>query len=1064
MHRALRLLLLAVGALVAIPAQASADTLLSQTVTAAQTGSATCAARPAGGPSIVQRRVAVPVAGMVNAKLNAGSGDWDVAIFEARNGRVVSSSAAFGANELAGGFVSGASEVIVQACRRKGDSRSAQLQVTNVAVPSNAAPEKASLLKVNTPTRADKARLQTLGLDLTEHAGHDYIEVLAYGTADRRRLREAGFTYTVETDDLVKADVKRAVADRAFARQTQRSNLPSGRDGYRRLGEVEAELKALAERYPNLVRPLTLQNKSVEGRDVLGIEVTDNAQNVADGKPVFLQMGVHHAREWPSGEMPMEFANDLVKGFGSNERITNLLKRARVIFVPVVNVDGFNVSREATFDLLNDPAYDQIPDKDLSETAQALAQNSYLIDPFFNYKRRNCRVVDGQSAPPGACTQPQFRTSGVAPTRNYGGFWGGPGASFLPQFDTYRGPDPFSEPETRNIQALVSSRQVTGLITNHTFSNLILRPPGIRAQGPTPDEPAYKALGDEMAKQNGYFNDFSYGLYDTSGTTEDWSYFATGGFGFTFEIGPDDVEQNCGGFHPRYECVIRHYTTGQDNGGGGNREAYLIALEHAADASKHSTLTGKVPRGVTLRVKKDFLTETSPVRTTESDIVDGGPSPTEPKRRFKDELNTTMTPGGDGRFTFSINPSTRPVVAANRYRTVSETPTRTVEFSKDKQTTPNPSGENYTPASYEDETFDIRPDEQGQTLIVTLQGLGADDYDIELFRRDATGLKSVGTSAGLPALPEEIVLEDPQAGQYVLRVYNFLAAAPYTARAEVYGLGPEVVKAGSKEAWTFTCEVDGQIIASRKISIDRGQRQDLKEPCGENAEEVVAAARGARSGSGVCASAAGFRSTRVKPVSRRRKVRFGFARRVPNAATVEVFQVSQGRKIIKNRRVATFRNRLKTFTWDGTRGNGKKMRDGVFFVRYRIKGAKIREDFRRATLVRKRGKFSVRKPYYKPKSCGLLYSVKLGRPVFGGSNRKSLSVVYRVRRRSNVRIVVRRGKKVVRTFRKTRQRRLRTHRVFVGAKQARRRGMYKVTITAKSGRRTVRRTLYAERL
>ena len=39
-----------------------------------------------------------------------------------------------------------------------------------------------------------------------------------------------------------------------------------------------------------------------------------------------------------------------------------------------------------------------------------------------------------------------------------------------------------------------------------------------------------------MAKQNGYFTQKGFELYDTTGTTEDWSYNATGGFGFTFEI------------------------------------------------------------------------------------------------------------------------------------------------------------------------------------------------------------------------------------------------------------------------------------------------------------------------------------------------------------------------------------------------------------------------------------------------------------------------------------------------------------------------------------------------
>ena len=54
------------------------------------------------------------------------------------------------------------------------------------------------------------------------------------------------------------------------------------------------------------------------------------------------------------------------------------------------------------------------------------------------------------------------------------------------------------------------------LITNHTFSNLLLRPPGDPAQGPSFDEPVYKALGRAMAAENGYRNQPSYRLYDTT--------------------------------------------------------------------------------------------------------------------------------------------------------------------------------------------------------------------------------------------------------------------------------------------------------------------------------------------------------------------------------------------------------------------------------------------------------------------------------------------------------------------------------------------------------------------
>ena len=100
-------------------------------------------------------------------------------------------------------------------------------------------------------------------------------------------------------------------------------------------------------RYPSLARPITLNNRSVLGRDVNGVEISANAHNTADGKPVFLIMGVHHAREWPSGEHTLEFAYDLLESYGRDARATRLLESTRTIVVPVVNPDGFTISREA---------------------------------------------------------------------------------------------------------------------------------------------------------------------------------------------------------------------------------------------------------------------------------------------------------------------------------------------------------------------------------------------------------------------------------------------------------------------------------------------------------------------------------------------------------------------------------------------------------------------------------------------------------------------------------------------------------------------------------------------
>ena len=79
-----------------------------------------------------------------------------------------------------------------------------------------------------------------------------------------------------------------------------------------------------------------------------------------------------------------------------------------------------------------------------------------------------------------------------------------------------------------------------------------------------------------MTAQNGYANIHGWELYDTTGTTEDWSYNATGGYGYTFEIGPNE-------FHPPFAQVVDEYLGAGAYAGKGNREAYLMAFEEAVD-------------------------------------------------------------------------------------------------------------------------------------------------------------------------------------------------------------------------------------------------------------------------------------------------------------------------------------------------------------------------------------------------------------------------------------------------------------------------------------------------
>ncbi len=336
--------------------------------------------------------------------------------------------------------------------------------------------EKVQVVHVLAKSQADRTKVNELGLDTTEHGDDTGVEVILHGKSDAAKLRAAGFTWRVEDADLAATMRQARAADQAYAAAVAESGLPSGSTSYRTLDEINAELDQLAKDYPKLVRKITLPNLSVEGRQVRGIEITTNAANVDDGKPVFLMMGAHHAREWPSVEHSMEFAYDLLTNNGSDARTTNIVANSRTIIVPVVNVDGFHISRSA-----------------------APLGNFSRFD--YEMKRKNCSISAFTTAAflGGTCAaNPAGRERGTDPNRNYPGFWGGPGASTNYRSDTYRGDAPGDTPEVDNIKQLISSRQVTNLITNHTYSNLVLRPPSLLSTGYSPDEPAYKALGASM--------------------------------------------------------------------------------------------------------------------------------------------------------------------------------------------------------------------------------------------------------------------------------------------------------------------------------------------------------------------------------------------------------------------------------------------------------------------------------------------------------------------------------------------------------------------------------------
>jgi len=533
--------------------------------------------------------------GSVAAVLSGARGsDWDLALFDARTGRRLDASLAPDMNEVAQAFVRKGQTLLIQACRVHGSASSARLTISPVALPAKA----------------------------------------------NAALRKAGVRLT---SDLATAAKSYASGARAAAA----SPLPSGRTTYRHYPDIQADLKQIVASHPSIARSIVLPKKSFQGRDIEGIEVSDNVKATDDGKPTFFLMGEHHAREWPSAEIPTEFGIYLTNQFGKDARVTALLKKVRVVIVPVINPDGYIASREAIdpADSTGDPAM-----------APSLLESVAPPGGSLAYRRKNC---DGASPSPATPCELQW---GVDPNRNYGMNWGGPGAGTNPGDQDYRGTDMWSEPETQAVHAFSQTHDVTTLITMHNFASLVLRPPGVHNAGLAPDEDALKSLGDKMAAATGYTSEYGYQLYDTSGTTEDWNYGAAGTFGYTIEMGPSS--DLGGNFHISYDRAVVNQWTGAESGTGvgkGLREALLLAGETASNKSQFSTLTGSAPAGRLLRVHKDFTTWSSDICTVETTGVDcAAQGAVLPKRSQPDFLDYTSVVPKTGKFTWLVTPSTRP--------------------------------------------------------------------------------------------------------------------------------------------------------------------------------------------------------------------------------------------------------------------------------------------------------------------------------------------------------------------------------------------------------------------
>jgi hypothetical protein len=237
---------------------------------------------------------------------------------------------------------------------------------------------------------------------------------------------------------------------------------------------------------------------SVQGQEILAFKVTQNARQVPDGhRPSVLYNSAQHAREWITPEMTRRLMRYVVDGYSSDRAIRKLLKGTELWFVPVANPDGYDYT--------------------------------FSTDRLW---RKNLRDNDGDGEITGV--------DGVDLNRNFPTRWGydNEGSSPSPDSETYRGPDPLSEPETQALDGLMDRIRFEFLINYHSAAELLLYGTGWQVSTPTPDDVLYEALAGDDAEPAvpGYDPDISAELYTTNGETTEHAQQAYGTLAFTPEM------------------------------------------------------------------------------------------------------------------------------------------------------------------------------------------------------------------------------------------------------------------------------------------------------------------------------------------------------------------------------------------------------------------------------------------------------------------------------------------------------------------------------------------------